>query len=37
MLLRMCRTIIDLQTLDARFILDTDSGASLYFVKMALA
>lgn len=37
MMLRMCRTIIDLQTLDARFILDTDSGASLYFVKMALA
>jgi len=37
MLLRMCRTIIDLQTLDARFILDTDSGASLYFVKMVLA
>lgn len=37
MLLRMCRTIIDLQTLDARFILDTDSGSSLYFVKMAIA
>ena len=37
MLLRMCRTIIDLQTLDAKFILDTDSGASLYFVKLQLA
>lgn len=37
MLLRMCQTIIQLQLLDARFILDTDEGASLYFVKMAIA
>jgi hypothetical protein len=37
MLLRMCQTIIQLTTLDARFILDTDAGTSLYFVKMQLA
>jgi len=37
MLLKMCQTIIQLQLLDAKFILDTDSGASLYFVKLALA
>lgn len=36
MLLKMCHTIIQLQMLDAKFILDTDSGASLYFVKLAL-
>ena len=36
MLLRMCQTIIQLTTLDAKFILDTMEGKSLYFVKMAL-
>ena len=36
MLLRMCQTIIQLTTLDAKFILDTPEGKSLYFVKMAL-
>lgn len=36
MLLRMCQTIISLTTLDARFILDTDAGTSLYFVKMTV-
>ncbi len=36
MLLRMCQTIIQLTTLDAKFILDTNEGKSLYFVKMAL-
>lgn len=35
-LLRMCRTIIQLTTLEARFILDTPQGASLYYVKMAV-
>ena len=37
MLLRMCQTIIQLNTLDAQFILDNDEGASLYYVKMSLA
>lgn len=36
MLLRMCQTILHLTSLDAKFILDTDEGKSLYFVKMAL-
>ena len=34
MLLKMCKTIIDLQELEAKFILDTDEGASLYYMKM---
>lgn len=34
MMLRMCQTIVQLTTLDARFILDTPEGASLYFVRM---
>ncbi len=37
MLLRMCQTIIQLTTLDAKFILDTNDGKSLYFVRMALS
>ncbi len=37
MLLRMCQTITQLSTLDAKFILDTEEGASLYYVKLALA
>lgn len=37
MLLKMCQTIIQLQLLDAKFVLDTDSGSSLYYVRMALA
>ena len=36
MLLRMCQTIMQLSTLDAKFILDTDDGKSLYYVRMAL-
>ncbi len=36
MLLKMCQTIVQLQTLDARFILDNDEGASLFYVKMAV-
>ncbi|PIR48433.1 hypothetical protein COU80_04775 [Candidatus Peregrinibacteria bacterium CG10_big_fil_rev_8_21_14_0_10_55_24] len=36
-LLKMCRTILELSTMDARFILDTEEGASLYYVKMAVA
>lgn len=37
MLLRMCQTIIQLTTLDARFVLDTDAGTSLYYVRMAVS
>ena len=36
MLLRMCQTIMQLSTLDAKFILDTEDGKSLYFVKLTL-
>lgn len=36
MMLRMCQTIVQLTTLDARFILDTPDGKTLYYVKMAL-
>lgn len=36
-LLKMCQTIIQLNTLDAQFILDTPDGKSLYFVKIAVA
>ena len=35
MLLKMCQTILQLSTIDARFILDTEEGASLFYVKMA--
>lgn len=37
MMLRMCQTIIQLSMLDAKFILDTPNGTSLYYVRMALA
>lgn len=36
MLLKMCQTIIQLQLLDAQYILDTEEGASLYYVKMTV-
>ncbi|TSC58694.1 MAG: hypothetical protein Greene041619_404 [Candidatus Peregrinibacteria bacterium Greene0416_19] len=36
MLLKMCQTILQLTELDARFILDTDGGKSLYYVKIGL-
>jgi hypothetical protein len=35
-MLRMCQTIVQLTTLDARFILDTPDGKSLYYVRVAL-
>jgi hypothetical protein len=34
MLLRMCQTIMDLSSIEATFILDTDEGACLYYAKM---
>jgi hypothetical protein len=36
MLLKMCQTIMQLSILDAKFILDTEDGKTLYFVKMAV-
>ena len=36
MLLRMCQTILQLSTIDARFILDTEEGMSLFYVKMGV-
>ena len=35
-LLKMCQTVIQLSQLDAKFILDTDEGKTLYYVKMAV-
>ncbi len=37
MLLRMCQTIVQLTMIDAKFVLDTPEGKSLYYVKMAIA
>lgn len=37
MLLKMCQTILELSEIDAKFILDTEAGTSLYYVKMTLA
>ncbi len=37
MLLKMCQTIMQLSAMDAKFILDTEDGKTLYFVKMTLA
>jgi hypothetical protein len=34
MLLRMCQTILQLSELEARFILDTENGTSLYYMKV---
>lgn len=36
MLLKMCQTILQLSTIDARFILDTEDGTSLFYVRMAI-
>lgn len=36
MLLRMCQTIMQLSTIDARFILDTEDGTSLFYVRMGI-
>ncbi|OGJ54761.1 hypothetical protein A3D11_01600 [Candidatus Peribacteria bacterium RIFCSPHIGHO2_02_FULL_49_16] len=36
MLLKMCRTIIQLSTVDAQFVLENPEGTSLYYMKMAI-
>ena len=38
MLLKMCHTILQLSTIDARFIADSEDGTvALYYMKMSLA
>lgn len=37
MLMRMCKTILELRSVEAQFILDTEDGKSLYYMKMDLA
>ena len=37
MLLKMCQTILNLSQLDAKFILDTEDGKSLYYVRLVVA
>ena len=36
-LLRMCQTIVQLNILDAQFILDTPEGTTLYYAKIDIA
>jgi len=36
-LLKMCQTIMQLSSIDAKFILDTDDGTSLYYMKMSFS
>ncbi|MBP9750505.1 MAG: hypothetical protein KBC95_01520 [Candidatus Peribacteraceae bacterium] len=36
MMLKMCQTIIELSELQAKFILDTDDGKTLYYFKMTV-
>lgn len=36
MLLRMCQTIMQLSNIDAKFILDTEDGTSLFYMKMEI-
>jgi hypothetical protein len=37
MLLKICQTILQLIAIDARFVLDTEDGTSLYYVRMAVS
>lgn len=37
MLLKMCQTILQLSNIDAHFILDTEDGKSLFYMKMQVA
>ncbi len=36
MLLKMCRTILQLNEIEARFIADNNDGASVYYMKLSL-
>jgi hypothetical protein len=37
MMLKMCHTILQLNTIDARFIADNNDGTSVYYMKMTVA
>ncbi len=37
MLLKMCRTILQLSTIEARFIADNAEGTSVYYMKLNMA
>lgn len=37
MLLKMCHTILQLSTINARFIADNNEGVSVYYMKLDLA
>lgn len=37
MLMKMCRTILQLSAIDARFIADDNNGTSVYHMKLTLA
>ncbi len=37
MMLKMCQTILQLSTIDARFIADNNEGVSVYYMKLELA
>ncbi|PIP65700.1 hypothetical protein COU77_03675 [Candidatus Peregrinibacteria bacterium CG10_big_fil_rev_8_21_14_0_10_49_16] len=36
MLLKMCRTIIQLSSVDAQFVAENEEGTSLYYMKIAI-
>ncbi len=36
MLLKMCRTILHLTAIDARFIADNNDGSSVYYMKLTI-
>ena len=36
MLLKMCQTILQLSSIDARFIADVQGGSAVYYMKMTL-
>lgn len=37
MMLKMCQTILQLNTIDARFIADNNEGVSVYYMKITVA
>lgn len=36
MMLKMCQTILQLSSIDARFIADTDEGTAIYYMKLTM-
>jgi hypothetical protein len=37
MMLKMCQTILQLSSIDARFIADTDAGTAVYYMKLTMS